>query len=104
MCTYEKFAGGMQRACQVGCPGWRHPMFIAILETGLPQTSSCYLWVSPRLLPRLEPDFVCFAAHMILQFESLKSDFAYNLDLLRQRDEELAEYDARQVRWCAFGT
>ncbi len=39
---------------------------------------------------------------MMLQFESLKSDFAYNLDLLRQRDEELAAYDAQQVRLCAF--
>ncbi|GFR53142.1 hypothetical protein Agub_g15862, partial [Astrephomene gubernaculifera] len=32
------------------------------------------------------------------QFEALKADFTYNLDLLRQRDEELASYDEAAVQ------
>ncbi|PNH11744.1 hypothetical protein TSOC_001422, partial [Tetrabaena socialis] len=34
-------------------------------------------------------------------FEALKADFSYNLDLLRQRDEELAAYDETAVRQAA---
>lgn len=32
------------------------------------------------------------------QFEALKVDFTYNLNLLRQRDEELSAYDEASAR------